>query len=88
MIQISCTTCDKRFDLCHPDSHDQAYGCAVEVREDGKRLLATGHYGSQRFDGDEIDLTESKAKPKVGIVCDDCIQTALDQGGKIAGSCL
>jgi hypothetical protein len=86
--QVACATCNRQFDRCIPETPDQAYGCSVEVRKEGKSLLATGHYGSLRFDGNHLDLTASKSQPNIGIACDDCIQTALDQGGRITGNYL
>ncbi|MBX4204839.1 MAG: hypothetical protein KW788_01460 [Candidatus Doudnabacteria bacterium] len=88
MPQIICATCQKQFEPCVPNSSDQGYGCSVEVCQEDGRLLATGYYGSFKFDGDEIDLTHTEVKPNVGLACDDCIQTAVEKGGKITGNYL
>lgn len=80
---LQCKTCLAVFPLCIPSSPDQAFGCSVEVGEKNGRILAIGHYGSLKFDGVEIDLTNSASIPRTGINCDTCIERSLSKGGKI-----
>lgn len=80
---LVCRTCRHAFTTCLDSTPDQAHDCSVDVKEEKGRLLATGHYGSSKFDGMEIDLTDSTFRPMIGVNCDSCIEKSIKKGGKV-----
>ena len=70
-----CDTCKKIFNFSMSHSPNwQGNGCATLVI---KKFLY-GYYGSNTVDGDVWEFMKRPQYVKNGVICDDCIQTLIE----------